>query len=254
MQYEEFERRAWRDWERIPDEYRQGIDGLIVERHAQPHPSLPDVYTLGECATESYPSDFGGPDTVRSAIVLYYGSFLRLSRLDPDFDWDAELWETLTHELQHHLESLAADDSLIDMDYAADENFKRGQGRPFDPTFYRYGEPVDGAFRVEDEYFVEVEDEATAAAGALRFDWAGERYRLEPSRPRDSRGAGADFTFIEVAGGVREMPAALHVVVVARPGWRDTLRSLFGRRAPRVAHYDARAVLDRDTAVEGGAG
>ena len=88
-------------------------------------PSLPDVYTLGECVTESYPSDFGGPETTRSVVVLYYGSFFRVSRQDDAFDWEVELWETLTHELQHHLESLAADDSLIDMDYAADENYRR---------------------------------------------------------------------------------------------------------------------------------
>jgi hypothetical protein len=252
MRFEEFERCAWRDWERIPEEYRQGIDGLIVERHAVPHPSLSDIYTLGECVTESYPSDFGGPDTVRSAIVLYYGSFFRLSRLDSEFDWDAELWETLTHELQHHLESLAADDSLIDMDYAADENFKRGQGRPFDPTFYRHGEPVDGAWRVEDEFFIEVG--ASAGNADPRFSWAGEQYRLESVHASASRGGGADFTFIEVIDGVRDKPAALHVVIVARPGWRDMLRSLLGRRSPRITQLDARAVVDRRMAGEGGSG
>jgi hypothetical protein len=112
VQFDEFEQRARDEWERIPAEYRQGVDGLVVERRAQPHPSLPDVYTLGECVTESYPSDFGGPDTIRSAVVLYYGSFFRLARLDEEFDWEHELWETLTHELQHHLESLASEDAL----------------------------------------------------------------------------------------------------------------------------------------------
>ena len=80
------------------------MDGLVIDRQARPHPRTRDIYTLGECVTEAYPSDFGGPDTVRSAVVLYYGSFLRLSRLDPAFDWSEEIWETLTHELRHHLE------------------------------------------------------------------------------------------------------------------------------------------------------
>ncbi|MGH7505187.1 MAG: metallopeptidase family protein [Longimicrobiales bacterium] len=107
MTFDVFERHARSEWDRIPDRYREGIDGLVVERDAKPHPDAPDVYTLGECVTEAYPSDFGGPDTIRSAVVLYYGSFLRLSRLDETFDWEEEVWETLTHELQHHLESLA---------------------------------------------------------------------------------------------------------------------------------------------------
>lgn len=141
MRFDEFEARAFDDWERIPDTYKHGIDGLRVEKRALPHPGHEDIYTLGECATEVYPSDFGGPDTIRSAVVLYHGSFRKLADLDPDFDWEHEIWETLTHELRHHLESLAAEDALEDVDYAADENFKRLNGEPFDPFFYQRGEP-----------------------------------------------------------------------------------------------------------------
>ena len=233
MTFEEFERRAWAEWERIPPEYRQGIDGLVIERRALPHPSLPDIYTLGECVTESYASDYGGPDTTRSAVVLYYGSFFRLSRLDDEFDWEEELWETLTHELQHHLESLAADDSLVDMDYAADESFKRQQGERFDPFFFRLGVPDAGARRVEDEYFIELEPPASGAD--VRFTWAGAEYCVE------APGDDADVTFINVVGGVEEPPAALHLVRVRPVRWRDTVRSLFSRRAPHISEIERTA-------------
>lgn len=53
MRFEEFERRAWRLWQEIPQEYREGVDGLVVERDALPHPTLPEIYTLGECMTEA---------------------------------------------------------------------------------------------------------------------------------------------------------------------------------------------------------
>jgi hypothetical protein len=231
--FEEFEQRAWDEWERIPREYKQGIDGLVIERRALQHPSLPDVYTLGECITESYASAFGGPDTIRSAVVLYYGSFFRLSRLDEAFDWEHELWETLTHELQHHLESLAADDSLLDMDYAADENFKRVQREPFDPFFFRLGELTDGVYRVEDEYFIELAPPTTEAG--VRFTWAGVEYRVEA--PRDV----ADVTFIEITDGVSHPPAALHLVLVRPVRLREKIRSLIRGRTPRISEIERRA-------------
>ena len=158
MDFATFEQRARQEWERIPETFKAGVDGLVVERPARRHPSRPDVYTLGECVTETWPSDWGGPDTTRSWLLLHYGSFRRLAALDPDFDWDNELWETLTHELQHHLESLADDDALGDVDYAVEENFKRRDGESFDPLFFRAGEPAGpGRYRVEDELFQEHE-------------------------------------------------------------------------------------------------
>lgn len=230
MTFDEFERRAWEEWERIPDDYRHGVDGLLIERAAKPHPTLPDVYTLGECLTESYPSQFHGPDTTRSLVVLHYGSFFRLSRLDPGFDWEAELWETLTHELQHHLESLADDDALGDMDYAADENFKRYQGEAFDPFFYRAGLEEDGWRRVEEEYFLE-----TAPAPAVEFEWASCRYVV------DVPATEADVAYVAV-DGVEQAPGALYIVLVREPrGVLESLRALLRPRAPAVAELEATA-------------
>jgi predicted Zn-dependent protease with MMP-like domain len=231
MKFEQFEQRATDLWQQIPPEYRAGVDGVRVEREARAHPDLPDVYTLGECLTESYPSDFGGPDTTRSLVVLYYGSFWRLSRLDEEFDWEEELWETLTHELQHHLESLAADDTLEDVDYAADENFKRLEGRAFDPFFFRAGERLAGGwYRVEGEHFREFE----SGARELEFEWSGERYRVGVPQSR------ADVLFLEVES--REpLPAGLVLAVVRPSGMLRVLRSLFTSERRSVEEYEVSA-------------
>jgi hypothetical protein len=231
--FEEFETRAWQEWERIPDEYRVGVDGLRIERSALPHPSLEEVYTLGECATESYPSEFGGPETTRSVVVLYYGSFFRLARQDEEFDWEVELWETLTHELQHHLESLARDDSLVDMDYAADENYRRYQGEAFDPMFFRHGVPGPGGWlRVEDEFFLELE-RTPAPHGT--FEWRGRSYRVDvPADP-------ADVLILTISGGVADAPGALHLVLVACRGWRQTVLRLLRPRARAVVERGVHA-------------
>jgi hypothetical protein len=232
--FEEFERRAWQEWERIPAEYRAGVDGLRIERAALPHDSLPDVHTLGECITESYPSEFGGPETTRSVVALYYGSFFRLSRQDADFDWEVELWETLTHELQHHLESLARDDALVDMDYAADENFKRYHGEAFDPLFFRHGVPApDGWLRVEDEFFLELD---RPAAPHTTFPWHDRRYRIDvPSEP-------ADVLILTVAAGVPDAPGALHLVFVKRTGLLRSMVRMLRPSTPRVIEREGEAV------------
>jgi hypothetical protein len=231
MTFEAFEERAHEEWERIPQRYREGVDGLVVRRSARPHPSLPDIYTLGECVTESYPSPVGDADTIRSLVVLYYGSFLRLSRLDPEFDWAGELWDTLTHELQHHLESLAADDTLGDMDYAADENYKRCRGEPFDPHFWRYGLPEGPWRRAEDEYFRGYE---ARAGDVISFDWDAARYEVTVPAEAD-----ADVAFLCVTGGVPEGAPPLHLVVLRPPeAWWRRLLAALRRAPPTVAELD----------------
>jgi len=238
MRFDEFEALAWRYWDEIPEEYKEGVDGLIVERSAQPHPTLPDIYTLGECVTEAYPSEWGGPETTRSAVVLYYGSFWRLSRLDPEFDWEEELWETLTHELKHHLEWLADEDALEEVDYAVDENFKRAHGEPFDPFFYRSGEEVaDGVWKVERDYFIEREIAAGAApVDSVEFVWHGREYRVAvPADP-------GDVCFITVEDGLEEPPdGEVCVVVVRRRGLVESVRDWLRRRGPEVVEVVGRA-------------
>ena len=204
MRYEEFESLARREWEQIPDRFKGGVDALVIERDARAHPERDDVYTLGECLTEAYPSSFGGPDTIRSAVVLYYGSFRRLAEDEPDFDWNQEVWETLTHELRHHLESLADEDVLSGVDEGMEQNFRRTGGDAFDPFFYRLGEHADdGWFHLEGSYFLERD-----AGEPMEFDWRGGHYRV---RAPDGS---ADVTFVTIEDGVEDAPAELCLVLL----------------------------------------
>ena len=238
MKLREFEELAREYWEEIPEDYKRGIDGVRVLRRSKAHDELPDVYTMGECLTEAYPSDFGGPDTTRSAVVLYHGSFAALAHLDPEFDWEDELWETLTHELQHHLESLANEDALEDVDYAADENFRRYEGEAFDPLFFRAGhdaevdlpfvriegndEPVlPTGWLIEGDLFFELEyAERRPPQGRVAIDWAGVRHAfeipapavdvlfvapigLQPPRDETRRIDGVTFVFVRRKSGLR---------------------------------------------------
>ncbi len=241
MTFQAFDDVARRFWDEIPEEYREGVDGLVVERGALPHPTLADVYTLGECLTESYPSEYGGPETIRSAVVLYYGSFWRLSRLDPAFDWEDELWETLTHELKHHLEWLADEDALEALDYAVDENFRRGRGEPFDPFFYRSGEEAaEGVWKVERDFFLEREyAPGRAPEREAAFVWHGRSYRVPV--PAEL----GDVCFVTIQAGLEEPPdGEVCLVLVRRQRFGEALASLIRRRAPEVVEVEGRAALE----------
>lgn len=162
MTFEQFAARARAVFDDIPLDYKEGVEGIEIARRIVPHPTLPEVFTLGECVSEHYPSEFGGGE-VRSTIHLYYGSFLELSRQDEEWDWQEEIFETITHEIRHHLEHLAADDALVDADIADDHNFARREGMAFDPFFYRGGEVVgDGLFDVSGDLFYEAGDRLLA--------------------------------------------------------------------------------------------
>ncbi len=105
----------------IPSEFTGGVVAVDVSPKALPHPVHGDVYTLGECV----PLEWSGSGAdLHSRIILYHGSFASLARLG-DFDWREETWETLTHELRHHLEWRAHLDRLEAYDWAAEENASR---------------------------------------------------------------------------------------------------------------------------------
>jgi hypothetical protein len=181
MTYDEFEKAALRMWEEIPEQYKEGIDGVVVKREAESHPDREDYYTLGMCFTEPYPSGYMGPDTTRSFLALYYGSFQALARRSPDFAWEEEIWETITHELRHHLEFLAEDDALEGLDYAMEESYKRGEGEDFDPWYYQSGLPLGpGVYRVEYDVYVEQRwrQEELREVERVEFDWDGRRWAV----------------------------------------------------------------------------
>ena len=236
MDLKTFTRIAEAAWEEVPEQYKEGIDGLVISRKAERHPTLPDIYTLGYCDTESYLSEWVSPETTRSTIRLYYGSFRQLARLDPDFDWEAEIYETVQHEIKHHLEWLAGEDQLGGVDYAMDEAFKRREGMDFDPWFYQHGEPMGrGVYVVEDMVFLEREwDPRDSPAGdELPVRWQGADYDV---RVPEELG---DLHFVLLEGIVAP-PPWFELVLVRRRGWLDGARRLFSSARPRVLHSEAR--------------
>lgn len=195
----------------IPPEFEGGVVGVEVSPKTVPHPVRADIYTLGECI----PLEWSGSGAdLQSRIVLYHGSFQALARLaEGDFDWRAEAWETLTHELRHHLEWRANVTALEAYDWAGEQNFARHEGKPFDPVFYRSGERVaDGVWKVDDDVFLE---------GGAELVWHGRRYRAPVAGVRPP-------AFLAL-NGIAEPPPGDAVLVLPR---RASLFDLW--RRPKV--------------------
>lgn len=173
MTLEDFRTLVGRLQREIPAQFESGVADIEVSPKTVPHPVRPDVYTLGECVPLSWSGN--GAD-LHSKIVLYYGSFHALARQGPGFDWRAEAWDTLTHELRHHLEFRAHVARLEAYDWAAEQNFARQEGQVFDPLFYRSGEHVaDGIYKVDDDVFLEIRGGGTG--DGVSFRWHGRSYR-----------------------------------------------------------------------------
>lgn len=234
MNFRDFERRAREIFDSIPPEYREGVDGLEVSRETVTHPSLPEVYTLGECLTESYPSEYGGAGEVRSMVVVYWGSFRALARREAEFDWEGELWETITHEVRHHLESLASEDALEVQDYVEDQNFARREGHPFEAFFYRSGNPLaSDCWEVDGDVFVERRVDAReleSLAAEIEVEWPGGVARA----PRPERLGDVHFV---LAGETRNGGEIL-LVLVRRRGFGGWLRGLLAGGTLEVLQTD----------------
>ncbi len=237
MEFEAFEAAARAAYQEIPDAFKEGVDGLVVSREALADPEHPDVFTLGHCLTEDYPSDYGSPDTTRSVVALYWGSFRQLARRDPSFDWDGELWETLTHELRHHIESLAGEADLEGVDYAADETFKRDEGLDFDPWYYQQGDAAaPGTFRVDNSWYLEQSwtSGAFERATHLDFEWDGVALRV----PRPDALGDVHFVWIH---GVELEQATLELVLLRNRTWWEDVKRLAGSSRPVVYESEAEA-------------
>ncbi len=219
-----FEARAHAMWEEIPEIYREGIDGIVVRPEVEAHPDHDDYFTLGMCFTEPYPSGYMGPDSTRSIVAIYYGSFAKLAERSPHFDWEEELWETITHELRHHLEFLAEDDALEGLDYAMEETYKRGQGEEFDPWYYQYGIPLaPGIFRVEYDVYLEQRwsEAELREAGRVEFEWDGSLWAFAaPEELGD-----VHYVWME---GVEAGGGWVQVVLVRQRPLMERLKGLFG--------------------------
>lgn len=214
MRLEDFRDLVRRQAALVPSEFLDGVVEVTVSPRTLPHPSRAEIYTLGECIP--VPTEATGPDGVQSRVVLYHGSFRALARLTPDFDWREEAWETLTHELRHHMEWRANAPDLEAFDHAVEQNFARVDGEPFDPLFYRDGEQLaPGVYRVEGDYFLE--QAARRPPRQIGFDWHGRHYRC--AAPADL----ALPAFLTVEGVAEPPPGDLVVVLRRRPGFRDLL-------------------------------
>lgn len=100
----------------IPAKFMRGLQAVLALEEEHPEPEYEDVWRMGEYLDIGPDAFLGGSEGIGRHVVLYWGSFRHIAAADPDFDWEEEIWETLTHELRHHVESLAGDASLIDQD------------------------------------------------------------------------------------------------------------------------------------------
>lgn len=124
MTYAEFVNLVERLWDEIPEAFKKGLQGVHVLPKAKPESGLKGVWRLGEYLDPGPPSALGGFEGLGRHIALYYGSFLQVA--GPGFDWEGEVWETLLHELRHHLESMAGRDDLVQEDLRRLAEFRRG--------------------------------------------------------------------------------------------------------------------------------
>jgi hypothetical protein len=100
----------------VPDEFMRDLQGVHVLPEAMPEEGFEDVFRMGEYLDPG-PADFlGAGEGLGRHVAIYHGSFEAIAALDEDFDWEDEAWETLTHELRHHVESLAGEDFLVQLD------------------------------------------------------------------------------------------------------------------------------------------
>jgi hypothetical protein len=215
MRLDDFRQMVRRLTDEVPADFLDGIAEVVVSPRTVPHPSRPEIYTLGECVP--LPTGQGGEvDAVQSRLVLYHGSFVALARDEPEFDWRGEAWETLTHELRHHLEWRARRPDLEDFDWAVEQNFARQDSEPFDPAFHLDGEPLGNrTYRVEDDVFL---DRVVAnVPPVVELSWRGREYRITPP-PEATLPA---FLTVE---GVAKPPSGDLVLVLRRAGLRALLR------------------------------
>ena len=214
----------------IPEEFLLGVADISVSPRTLEHSDRDGIYTLGECIPLPATSD--DRDAFQSRVVLYHGSFAAVARDHADFDWREEAWETLTHEIRHHVEWRARVPELEALDAAAEQNYARHDGEPFDPAFYRDGERLrGGVFRVEDDYFIEVSPPASRERMAA-FAWDGRRYRV--ALPAGVSGP----AFLSVRGVANPPAGELVLVLPRRAAWWNLLQR------PAVQEMSVEAVPD----------
>ena len=206
----------------VPLEFLDGIESIEVTNRTIPHPLRRDVYTMGECVPELVQGE--GVARLRSSVLLHYGSFAALARITPGFDWRHEAWETLTHELRHHLEWRASVPALEALDDACEANYARHDGEPFPALFFLDGERVhDGVTKVEDDTFIDDPvsgDSWDRVPGSERLvSWHGRRWSV--TVPAET----GDILYLALEGLEPEPAGDVVLVLRRKPGARDLWRA-----------------------------
>lgn len=125
MTFPEFRQLLQEMVDEIPAEFMRGLQAVLALEEEHPEPEYQNVWRMGEYLDIGPDAFLGSGEGIGRHVVLYWGSFLKVAAADSDFDWEGEIWETLTHELRHHVESLAGDASLIHQDELDAETFER---------------------------------------------------------------------------------------------------------------------------------
>ena len=208
MRRSDFESMVRKMTKELPPEYFDGVVAVDVSPKTVPHPTRSEIFTLGECIPLPTGPD-AGEEGVQSRIVLYHGSFQELARLEAGFDWRGEAWETLTHELRHHIEWRARRGDLEAFDRAAEQNFARLDGESFDPLFYLDGEVVaPGWYQVDDDRFLDLT--VRELPTTVDLAWHGKSYGLAVP-------AGTTLPAFLTVDGVEDPPPGELVVVLRKP-------------------------------------
>lgn len=210
MDFEEFERKVHAAFEEIPPEFRERVAGPVVVRRLKRGSSadegLDGRVTLGECV---HAPDITGSAELHSTVFLYYGSFRHVASGDPSFDWDAEIVETVRHEVQHHVEDQVGHPGLRDEDFADEQNARRYAGLEFRSGFWRAGtivpDPRWELRAVGEDVFLEVvlptaEWDEVRAKGRT-FAVAGRDFVVGPGELEEDE---EFFEFAEAAPPVRK--------------------------------------------------
>lgn len=216
MRLADFEAMVVRMAGEVPREFLDGVAEIVVSPRTVPHPERPGIFTLGECIPLPV-GEAAGTEGIQSRVVLYHGSFTALARVTPGFDWREEAFETLTHELRHHLEWRARAPDLEEFDWAVEQNYARQDGEAFDPAFFLAGAPVgDDAWRVEDDVFLDrIVREVPAT---VPVHWAGRDYDV--AIPPDATLP----SFLVLEGLADGPPGEVLLVLRRKPGVLALLR------------------------------
>lgn len=150
LDLEAFEEMANRLYDEIPPALLKGLNGgiIISEEAHRSDEDLPDVYIMGEYIDDPY--------GLGNYIILYYGSFVEVLGDEPPEVWEEELWETMLHEIRHHVELRAGVNDLDMEDLRQLEEFRRAKAL--------------GWFDAEDEYEDAGEDDEDGDEGEYEDD------------------------------------------------------------------------------------